>query len=69
MNLTSWPVRAAIVGGLTFLAWKYAPNAIAKTVALAVGGVSTAYVIASGVPLVSGLLAGQLPGVNSSTSA
>lgn len=69
MNLTSWPVRAAIVAGLTYAAYRYLPlGSVGKTVAIAVGGVATASIVAGNIPLLGNALSGQLPGLSSSQS-
>jgi len=60
--LNNWIVRAGIVAGITYLGWKHLPlGATGKTVLLAIGGVSTALVVASNVPLVNAVMAGRLP--------
>jgi hypothetical protein len=60
--LSSWYVRAGIVAGITWAAWKYLPlGPVGKTVALAVGGVAAASIVAGNVPLIGNALAGRLP--------
>jgi hypothetical protein len=62
MNLLDNPlVRLAIVAGLTYAAWRYLPNTVSKTIALAVGGTSGAVIVGNAVPLVGSLMAGRLP--------
>lgn len=63
--LNSWWGRTAILAGLTWLGYKYLPfgGNTGKTVVLAVGSVATVGALASGVPLVRNLIAGQLPAV------
>jgi hypothetical protein len=60
--LSQWWARAAIVGGLTWLAYKYLPvGSVGKTVVLAVGGVAAAGIVAGSIPMVGMALAGRLP--------
>jgi len=60
--LSRWWVRVGIVGGLTYLAYRYLPaGSIWRTGAVAVGAVSAATIVASNVPLVNQVLAGRLP--------
>jgi hypothetical protein len=63
MNLFSqWWFRAGVVGGLTWAAYRFLPvPGVGKTAIVALGAVSIAGIIASQVPLVSQLMAGQLP--------
>lgn len=60
--LSQWWVRAGIVAGLTWAAYKYLPIPnVGKTLVLAIGGVAAAGVVAGSVPLVREALAGQVP--------
>lgn len=59
--LSKWYVRAAIVGGITYFAYKYAPAGVGKTIALAVGGVSMAGIIGTNVPALGAVMNGYLP--------
>jgi hypothetical protein len=60
--LSSWYVRAGIVAGLTWIAYRYLPvDTVGKTVALAIGGVAAASIVAANVPLVGTALSGRLP--------
>ena len=59
--LNSWYVRAALVAGATYVAYKYAPAGAGKTIALAIGGISVAGIVAGSVPLVGQVMAGRLP--------
>lgn len=54
-------VRAGIVAGLTYLAYKYAPAGVGKTVALAVGSVAAVGVASQAVPMIGSVLNGYLP--------
>lgn len=67
--MDNWMVRTAIVAGLTYAAVRFLPvGVVGKTVAIAVGGVAAAGIVAANVPLLGSVLNGRLP-LLSSTSA
>jgi hypothetical protein len=58
-------IRAAIVAGLTYAAYRWLPlGVVGKTITLAVGGVSVVGVLAPAVPLLGNALNGRLPMVS-----
>lgn len=63
----SFPVRLAVVIGLTVAAYKFLPKVVpleagvVKALSLAIGGVAGATIVAGNVPLVGQLLDGRLP--------
>jgi hypothetical protein len=60
--LSSWYVRAGIVAGLTWLAYRYIPvPGPGKTAIVALGAVSVAAIVANNVPLIGQVMAGRLP--------
>lgn len=62
-------VRAGIVAGLTWAAYKYLPvGTVGKTIVLAVGGVAATSIVAGAVPLLGNALAGQLPMLPAATT-
>jgi hypothetical protein len=58
--MNSWIVRAGVVVGLTYLAYRFAPAGVARSAVIAIGAVSTAGLVASGVPQVGALLSGNV---------
>lgn len=54
-------VRAGIVAGLTYLAYRHLPAGVGKTLALAIGGMATTSVLSQSFPLIGNVLQGQLP--------
>lgn len=60
MNGSSWFIRAAIVGGITWGAVKFAPAGAPKMIALAIGSMAVASIVAGNIPLVANVLAGNL---------
>jgi hypothetical protein len=62
--LSSWYIRAALVGFGTYFAWKHLPiGPVGKTITLAIGGVATAGIVAGNSPIVAQLLAGNVGGI------
>jgi len=60
--LNTWYVRAGVVAGLGFLAYRFLPvPSIGKTAIVALTAFGVAGAVASGVPLVGNILAGRLP--------
>jgi len=60
--LNQWWVRAGVVAGLGFLAYRFLPvPAVGKTAIVALTAFGVAGAVASGVPLVGNMLVGRLP--------
>jgi hypothetical protein len=60
--LSQWWVRAGIVGGLGWLAYRYLPvGGPGKTAVIAITAISITGIVGSNMPLVRSVLAGQLP--------
>lgn len=62
MNFDNWLIRAAVVTGLTWAAYKYLPaGSVFRMGAVAVGALSLTSIIGAQVPLVASLIQGRLP--------